>query len=55
MTVAKAEYNDKARFDTAPAQQQNDVHYGEVSQSIYCGVTLFHPHPYGAAGRLCEA
>jgi len=29
-TVAKAEYNAKARFATAPTQQQNEVHYDEV-------------------------
>jgi len=54
-TVAKAEYNGKARFDIVEAEQQNEVHYGEVPQSICCGVSLFHPHPYGAAVRLCEA
>jgi len=54
-TVAKAEYNGKARFATVEAQQQNEVHYGKVPQSICCGVTLFHPHPCGAASQLCEA
>jgi len=50
-TVAKAEYNGKARFDIVEAQQQNEVHYGDVPQPICCGVTLFHPHPCGADQR----
>ena len=54
-TVAKAEYNGKARFGIVEAQQQNEVHYGEVPQSICCGVTLFHPHPYGADPRVSSA